>query len=472
MSDFLNKFSKKDYKEHPEEKQMVEENPKIEEPSIKVEEAKPTVHVEAYAKPTSQVEPEVKPIEPVVKPKVRASHQEPEEVHIDPSYRKNQRNKIIIGIVSVVVLLAISFGAFYLINQAEVPDYVNKPLSELKSWASRNDVTLETEYQFSLDVFKDYIIEMDPVSNSKIQKGSIMRVVVSDGADPDEQIPVPDFTGNSYSQIQEWLSNNKINNLRITYENNEDIPVNEFVKIVFNDKTITSETYTRKDYGLIYISNGPVVYEKNIEVPDWTTTNVNVSVVEAWGLEKDVEIVVKLVNSTTVPLNGVINQSISPKTMVSKKSTITVSVSLGQVVTVPDFSKISKEEAQAVTLNNATIKYVEMYQPKTGATFGSYIWQDVKAGTNVNQSSATKLVITVYYSLGQPYLSLLTGNESVIPSTIYNFNLDSAKFTYEIRYVNSESEKGSIVSMSPKNQFVDPGQHIIFEVSNGIDPTP
>jgi len=467
MSDFLNKFSKKDYKEHPEEKPKVEETPKIEEPSIKVEESKPTVHVEADAKPIRNVEPEVKPIEPVLKQKVRASHQEPEEVHIDPSYRKNQRNKIIIGIVSVVVLLAISFGAFYLINQVEVPDYVNKPLSELKSWASRNDVTLETEYQFSLDVFKDYIIEMDPVSNSKIQKGSIMRVVVSDGADPDEQIPVPDFTGNSYSQIQEWLSNNKINNLRITYENNEDIPVNEFVKIVFNDKTITSETYTRKDYGLIYISNGPVVYEKNIEVPDWTTTNVNVSVVEAWGLEKDVEIVVKLVNSTTVPLNGVINQSISPKTMVSKKSTITVSVSLGQVVTVPDFSKMSKEEAQAVTLNNATIKYVEMYQPKTGATFGSYIWQDVKAGTNVNQSSATKLVITVYYSLGQPYLSLLTGNESVIPSTIYNFNLDSAKFTYEIKYIDSALEKGSIVSMSPANQFVDPGQHIIFEVSKG-----
>ena len=462
MSDFLNKFSKKDYKEHPEEKPKVEEKPELDEPSIKVEEAKPTVHVES----------EVKPVEPVVKPKVRASHQEPEEVHIDPSYRKNQRNKIIIGIVSVVVLLAISFGAFYLINQVEVPDYVNKPLSELKSWASRNNVTLETEYQFSLDVFKDYIIEIDPVSNSKIQKGSIMRVVVSDGADPDEQIPVPDFTGNSYSQIQEWLSSNKINNLRITYENNEDIPVNEYVRIVFNDKTITSETYTRKDYGLIYISNGPVVYEKNIEVPDWTTTNVNVGVVEAWGLEKDVEIVVKLVNSTTVPLNGVINQSISPKTMVSKKSTITVSVSLGQVVTVPDFSKMSKEEAQAVTLNNATIKYVEMYQPKTGATFGSYIWQDVKAGTNVNQSSATKLIVTVYYSLGQPYLALLTGNESVIPSTIYNFNLDSAKFTYEIRYVNSESEKGSIVSMSPTNQFVDPGQHIIFEVSNGIDPTP
>lgn len=467
MSDFLNKFSKNDYKEDHKEKPKVEEKPKTEVQPVVENVIKQQVEVEHKA-----VEP-AKPVEFVVKPKERASHQEPEEVHIDPSYRKNQRNKIIIAIVSIVALLAIAFGAFYLINQVQVPDYVNKPLSELKSWANRNNVTLETEYQYSLEMFKDYIVEVTPAAGSNIQKGSIMRVVVSNGADPDEKIQVPDFTGSSYSQIQEWLNTNKINNLRITYDNNDEIPVNQFIKVVFNDKTINSDTYTRKDYGLIYISNGPVVYEKNIEVPDWTTTNMSVSAAEAWGLEKDVEIIVKLVNSTSVPLNGIINQSVSPKTMVSKKSKITVSVSLGQVVTVPDFSKISKEVAENTVLNNATLRYIEMYQPKTGARFGDYIWQDVKAGTKIDQSSATKLVISVYYSLGQPYLkSLVDTSEAGIPNIIYEFNQSSANFTYEIKYVDSAKDKGSIVSMSPSNQFVDPGQHIVFEVSNGSLVTP
>ena len=200
---------------------------------------------------------------------------------------------------------------------------------------------------------------------------------------------------------------------------------------------------------------------------------MSVSAAEAWGLEKDVEIIVKLVNSTSVPLNGIINQSVSPKTMVSKKSKITVSVSLGQVVTVPDFSKISKEVAENTVLNNATLRYIEMYQPKTGARFGDYIWQDVKAGTKIDQSSATKLVISVYYSLGQPYLkSLVDTSEAGIPNIIYEFNQSSANFTYEIKYVDSTKVKGSIVSMSPSNQFVDPGQHIVFEVSNGSLVTP
>lgn len=463
MSDFLNKFSKKDYKD---------DKPKRVETVSVVDTVSDPVKTEIISQSITSEKTvlETKVQETDIKPKPRASHQEPEEVHIDPSYRRNQRNKLIYGAIAVVIFLVVSFGIYYLINQVQVPDYINKPLSELKTWAARNNIALETETVFSLDVSKDYIIEMEPLANSNIQKGSILRVIVSNGANPDELIPVPDFTGNSYGQIQEWLTINKINNLRINYENNEEIPVNEYVRIVFNDKTITSENYTRKDYGLIYISNGPVVYEKNIEVPDWTTVDTNVGIAQAWGLEKGVEVIVKPVNSSTVTKDVVINQSLSPKTMIAKNSTITVTVSLGQIVRVPDFSKMSKEDAQKVNLNNAILRYIEMYQPKTGATYGSYIWQDVKAGTNINQSSTTMLTVTVYYSLGAPYLANLTGSESVIPSIIYELNQDAANFTYTINYVNSTADKGSIVSMSPNNQFVDPGQHVVFEVSNGITP--
>lgn len=462
MSDFLNKFSKKDYKD--------DHKPKIDETVSVIETVAEPVKTEMVSQSNTSektvIETKVQDIG--IKPKLRASHQEPEEVHIDPSYRRNQRNKLIYGTIAVVLFLVISFGIYYLINQVQVPDYINKPLSELKTWASRNNIALETETVFSLDVSKDYIIEMDPLANSNIQKGSILRVIVSNGADPDELISVPDFTGNSYGQIQEWLSTNKINNLRINYENNEEIPVNEYVRIVFNDKSITSENYTRKDYGLIYISNGPVVYEKNIEVPDWTTIDTNVGVAQAWGLDKGVEVIIKPVNSSTVAKDVVINQSISPKTMIAKNSTITVTVSLGQIVKVPDFSKISKEEARTVTLTNAIVRYIEMYQPKTGATYGSYIWQDVKAGTNINQGSTTMLTVTVYYSLGQPYLSSLVGSsESVIPSTIYALNQDAANFTYETKVVANSAVRGSIISMSPSNQYVNPGQHIIFEISDG-----
>ena len=57
--------------------------------------------------------------------------------------------------------------------------------------------------------------------------------------------------------------------------------------------------------------------------------------------------------------------------------------------------------------------------------------------------------------------------ENVIPQTIYDYNQDSANFTYEIQYVSDVAVKGTIIDMTPFNQFVDPGQHIIFKVSTG-----
>ncbi|MBN2877632.1 MAG: PASTA domain-containing protein, partial [Bacilli bacterium] len=253
-----------------------------------------------------------------------------------------------------------------------------------------------------------------------------------------------------------------------TYEYSDEIPANEYVRTVFNDKNIKPETYTRKDYGLIYISNGPEILPKDVKVEDWVTGNKDVMLVQSWASTNNIELTINKVNSATVVEGGVIFQSIAPNTMISKKSKMTVNVSAGQQVIVPDFTKINREEAGAMNPLGYTLRFVEMYQPKGGATFGSLIWQDIPAGTRVDKDSTKQLVVTVYYSLGQPFISSMVGSlENVIPQTIYDFNQDSANFTYEIQYVSDAAVKGQIIDMSPFNQFVDPGQHIIFKVSTG-----
>lgn len=465
MSDFLSKFTKSEYDKTVEEKEVLTQT----EPPRKKEDKEDKKSKEEKKKEkklAKQMEMEAELLEepkPVVVSARRSSHIE--ETTIDPSYKANQRKKWIGAIVAVVLFVALGTAFYYFINQVKIPDYVGKPVSELKAWANRNDVTLEITEVFSLEVSKDYIISLDPLANSKIQKGSNMSVEISKGADPDEQILVPDFTGNTYFQIQEWLSSNKINNLRITYEYHDEIPANEFVRIVFNDKNIKPETYTRKDYGLIYISNGPEVFTPNIEVPDWTTAHQDVSIVQAWANQNQIDLTVVKVSSSVV-VGGVISQSVAPKTMVAKKSKMTITISQGEEVIVPDFSKIKKDDAASMSSSGYTLRFVEMYQPKGGATFGSLIWQDVKAGTKISPTSTKTVVVTVYYSLGQPYLTKL-GSEREIPEFIYNENLKSANFTYEVQYVSNVADKGTIIEMLPSNQFVDPGQHIIFKVSTG-----
>ena len=468
MSDFLSKFTKTEYDKTVEEKEvLIQPEPPRKKEDKEEKKSKEEKKKEKKLAKQMVMEPELlEEPEPVVISTRRSSHIE--ETTIDPSYKANQRKKWIGAIVGVVLVLVLGTAFYYFINQVKVPDYINKPISDLKTWANRNEVTLEIEEVFTLEFSKDYIISMDPLPNEKIQKGSNMKVVISKGADPNEQILVPDFTGNTYFQIQEWLSINKINNLRITYEYNDDIVANEYVRIVFNDKNIKPETYTRKDYGLIYVSNGPEVLPKDVKVEDWVTGNKDVMMVQSWAATNNIELVINKVNSATVAENGVLSQSVAPNTMVSKKSKLIVTVSAGQQVIVPDFSKINREQAGAMDPFGYELRFVEMYQPKGGATFGSLIWQDIPAGTRVNKNSTKELVVTVYYSKGQPFISSLVSSlESVIPQIIYDFNQDSANFTYEIQYVSDSAVKGTIIDMTPFNQFVDPGQHIIFKVSTG-----
>ncbi len=476
MSDFLNKFTKTEYDKTVEEKEVLiqSEPPHKKEDKEEKKSKEEKKKEKKLAKQLEMVPEDIEEPTPVVVSTRRSSHVE--ETTIDPSYKANQRKKWIGAIVGVVLFIALGTAFYYFINQVKIPDYVGKPVSELKAWANRNDVTLEISEVFSLEVSKDYIISLDPLANTKIQKGSNMKVAISKGADPDEQILVPDFTGNTYFQIQEWLSTNKINNLRITYEYNDEIPSNEYVRIAFNDKNIKPETYTRKDYGLIYVSNGPEVLPKDVKVEDWVTGNKSVNEVQTWANTNNIELTINTTSSSTVAKDGVIYQSIAPNTMISKKSKMTITISAGQDVVIPDFSKIIKADADLMNPVGYTLRFVEMYQPEGGATYGSLIWQDVKAGTRISPANTKEVVVTVYYSLGRPYINssdYVGQPQSKIPPSIYNENLKSANFTYVIVDDNTSTEtKGTITGISPANEFVNPGAVITFYVSTGSVTTP
>ena len=198
--------------------------------------------------------------------------------------------------------------------------------------------------------------------------------------------------------------------------------------------------------------------------------------VQTWANTNNIELTINTTSSSTVAKDGVIYQSIAPNTMISKKSKMTITISAGQDVVIPDFSKIIKADADLMNPVGYTLRFVEMYQPEGGATYGSLIWQDVKAGTRISPANTKEVVVTVYYSLGRPYINssdYVGQPQSKIPPSIYNENLKSANFTYVIVDDNTSTEtKGTITGISPANEFVNPGAVITFYVSTGSVTTP
>ena len=434
MSDFLSKFSEKNYEDTIAQKKL---DPKKDNKNKKDQE----------------------------KPRSIQRQEHIEETQIDPSYRKQKRLKIILSVVLISLTLILSTLAFVWMNQVKVPDYVNQNIGELESWAARNDITLDVEEVFSLDVHDQVIISMDPLPLSTISKGSILTVVVSKGADPDETVTLPDFSTWNEVDINTFISENQLNNLRINYENSDTVEAGAFIRIKFNDKSGTLENYQRKDYAIITLSTGPEVFEKNIKVLDWTTLHKLATEVETWATKEGVKLVIKQAYSQ-LPINSVISQSISADTLIAKNDTLTITVSKGVSVLVPDFKSMNMTDAETeITalnlLENVDVSLIKMYNDTN--IYGTYIWQDVNAGTKIESSLDKKFEMRVYYGLGKPFIESKVGSlESSLTSYFYTLNLNSANLTYSVTYSNCGSgyDRGEICSMSKFNEYVSVGTHI------------
>ena len=98
-------------------------------------------------------------------------------------------------------------------------------------------------------------------------------------------------------------------------------------------------------------------------------------------------------------------------------------------------------------------------------SYGKLISQSIKSGTMVK---ADDNEVTLTYSLGIPYFASLNGtSESELAKIFYEYNQKGVNFTYTIKYVDSEEEKGKIVWSSKSNEFVSMKEYIEIHVSNG-----
>lgn len=447
MSDFLNKFTQENYEETIDKKDL---KPKKDKKDKKEKKEKEEVSHRT---------------------EVTQRREFVEETFKDPNYKKQQKTKWVLMAISLIILVSLSIFGYIWMNRVRVIDFVNQPISDLQTWAARNDLVVQVEEVYSLEVSDNYIIEMTPVGGSTLSKGDLINVVVSMGADPEEILQVPDFTDSSSMDIQTWIDQVQANNMRISYEYSDKVTSDLFLRIKFNDDTTTNDNYQRKDYAIIYISRGPEIYEKNIDVPNWVVDKATLSTAQTWATTNVVKLVINYVYSN-LAIDSIVAQSVPAKTMVAKNDSITISVSKGVSVVVPDFKLLNMNDALSEVsmldaLENVSVDLIKMYNNTN--VYGSYIWQDQNAGIKIDASLAKPFEMRVYYSLGQPFIDSQVGSlESVLTSYFYNLNLNSAELSYSVAYKDctsiSDPIKGQICYQSRYNEYVNTGSAVEFIV--------
>src|SRR5690625_7452021 len=87
------------------------------------------------------------------------------------------------------------------------------------------------------------IVSQSVPAGKKIKKGKTLELTGSLGPDPEEVIPLADFSEMSQDEAANWIEEHKAENLQMVMEYSDDIEAGEFIKLTIKDSGIDESEY-------------------------------------------------------------------------------------------------------------------------------------------------------------------------------------------------------------------------------------
>lgn len=387
-----------------------------------------------------------------------------EETEFDPTYKKKQQRKyLFIGLGSALALILAIF-TYYQLSYVKVPDFTSKEIAEVRTWGSESGVKIEVAQEYNFEEEINHVITQGVKADKKIRKGKILNVTASLGPDPEEKITLPNFSTLTKTEAADWILEEKAENVTLIENYDDSIKKGVFIKQEFASKELKAEDYKRKDRLMVYYSKGKEVFEKNIEVIDFTGKPL--AEVEEWAKKNEVKIKIVKDFSNTVADGVTISQEIAKGTKIGKDEVLTIHLSKGKAIEIPDYSQYTMEEATTIE-TKIPVVIKSLYSDYVA--YGQFISQSVEAGKQFNETD-TIPPVTVVYSQGKPYMKDLRGSvsEGDLPKLFFDeYESKGANIYYSIYYVDSAEPKGTVVEMSTYGQFIPLESTIWIGISLG-----
>lgn len=453
MSDFLSKFNKDNYEDLVNE--QTDDTSKDKE-AVEHEEERTTVDdIETTSEQDTSAEPESS-----ISRSVRRQHVE-EDVEIDPDYRKKKRRRLWMIISGSVLAGLLIFWIYYMLVHVTVEDFVDQPVSEARAWGKENDIEIQLEQEHSMEYDANQIIAQSVPAEKKIRKGKTLELTSSLGPDPDDVIPLADFSEMNQEEAMAWIEEHKAENLKIVTEYSDDIDEGSFIKLTINDSGIDESDYRRKDNAALYYSKGEEVFEKDITIPDFTEKPKEE--VEEWAKKNEIDITYKEKDSNKIEIGNVISQSEAADEKIAKRDEMEVVISTGKAIVVPNFWGLTPEEASS-NYPDLNVNVKQVYHSEVA--YGTLIAQSVEKDTKLTEDDDNQ--VTVTYSLGRPYLKDYRGQLEGDLAQLFHEEYQSkgADIDYIVKYVDSPEVKGTVVDMSMFNEFVPMTYTVEISISN------
>ena len=366
---------------------------------------------------------------------------------------KSEFNKVYV-FLSIMILLFLSFYLVTDINLVSLPkeeviaSYYNKDLKELKDFADKNNINLVIEYEYSDEVETGKIIRIDTEGIIYVKDIKQIIVTISDGPNYDKLLIVPSMIGRNLDDLIEFIDKNFMNNVTINFE------ISDIDKdtIIAQDKN--GEIRRNSDITFV-ISLGS-------EISDTVTMENLVGMklfdAELWLKRNGIKYEIKYEFSDKSK-NEVLSQSTNKDEEINIKDTnITITVSAGVAIKIPDFKTMTVDEATSWIINNKLkVEFNEIYDENIET--GKIIEQSIKENELVKENTLINLTISKGQIIMDEFKSISDFRDWA--------NKYNVKYNETYDYSNNIS-KGEAISYSyNKGDIIDPDGVIYVKISLG-----
>ena len=366
---------------------------------------------------------------------------------------KSEFNKVYV-FLSIMILLFLSFYLVTDINLVSLPkeeviaSYYNKDLKELKDFADKNNINLVIEYEYSDEVETGKIIRIDTEGIIYVKDIKQIIVTISDGPNYDKLLIVPSMIGRNLDDLIEFIDKNFMNNVTINF----DISDIDKDTIIAQDKN--GEIRRNSDITFV-ISLGS-------EISDTVTMENLVGMklfdAELWLKRNGIKYEIKYEFSDKSK-NEVLSQNTNKDEEINIKDTnITITVSAGVAIKIPDFKTMTVDEATSWIINNKLkVEFNEIYDENIET--GKIIEQSIKENELVKENTLINLTISKGQIIMDEFKSISEFRDWA--------NKYNVKYNETYDYSNNIS-KGEAISYSyNKGDIIDPDGVIYVKISLG-----
>ena len=367
-----------------------------------------------------------------------------------------KKGSIVLG--SFFLLLFNIYGSLTSLGIVQVPalgqveNFTGKSLTDVVSWASSNDITLNIDYEYS-DMVPEYsIISQDIVEGTKIKDIDEITVAVSEGPNPDKEIIVPDMTSWDSERVINYVEDNYLNNVEVSFEESDQA---EDTVIEQSE----SGSMRRSDKLELTFSLGEKANDSDVKIRD--LTDMSEFAATFYLKQHRIHYEIERDFSKNINRGHVSEQSVKAGEMVKVNTDdekVIITISRGRSITIPNLKKMSMVEiTEWVIENKLKVEFTNRYDDSVKEN--RVIEANYDTGEKVEQGTTIEVVI----SKG----SLVMRNFDSLEE--FRKWADKYNISYEEKHEFSDDvPEGEIISFSyKKGDTIKNGDSIVVTISDG-----